>query len=777
MNRKHFIVLGLLLIIGAVVVQAQTREGLLKKLKGASGELAEKFKSLDKNSDDQLTRDEINTELFDFLNGDGDEKVTLEEAGQALRQKGMEALKQKYKPSETPTRPTAELPPPSKPTTSTESPSSTSSADLKEGPERLVAGEHRVGQLIPNLEMTDIHGRRFKLGDLSHRAVVIAFTNTTCPVCKKYSPTLASLEKAFVGRDVGFIYVNPTASDKIEDIEAAVKAHGFAGKYVRDADGQIAMALGAMKTTDAFVLDAKRTLMYRGAVDDQYGFGYSIESPRRHYLRNAMEATLQGEPLDIPATSAPGCPLNLASATPPAGMAVTYHNRISRLVQNRCLECHRNGGVAPFALTNYQEVSSQSGAILQVIEKGVMPPWFAAAPKEGQTSPFANDCSLSKTEKSDLVAWLKGGMPEGDPSEAPVARVFSTDWQIGKPDQVIQVEKPVQVKADGTMAYQNVFVDTGFTEDKYVKALEVRPTAREVVHHILVFIVDASGKGKRGSRDADDDDEAGGFFAAYAPGYDALVFNEGYGKKIPAGARLKFQIHYTPNGTATEDRPMIGMRFLESEPEHLLDVAAVAQHRLAIPPNADNHKVVATQTLPNDATILAYFPHMHLRGKAFKYEAVLPGGETKTLLDIPRYDFNWQLSYRLAEPISLPKGSTLRAVAWYDNSSKNLANPDPNRTVRWGPQTYDEMMIGYVEYHMDNGSMKGNAALAQLRERLQNGGDMQLLFKRFDTDGNGKLESSEMPPAARDFLIRLDTDKDGAVTPEEAALVRKLIGR
>ncbi len=369
-------------------------------------------------------------------------------------------------------------------------------------------------------------------------------------------------------------------------------------------------------------------------------------------------------------------------------------------------------------------------------------------------------------------------MPEGNPNDAPVARIFNTDWQIGKPDQIIQVEKAVPVKATGTMPYQNVFVNTGFTEDKFVKAIEVRPTAREVVHHILVFIVDPAGNGKRGSREPDDDDEAGGFFAAYAPGYDALVFNDGYGKKIPAGSRLKFQIHYTPNGTPTEDRPMIGMRFLDGEPENLLDVAAVAQYRLAIPPNADNHEVVATQSLPNDATILAFFPHMHLRGKAFKYEAVLPGGETKTLLDIPRYDFNWQLSYRLAEPIHLPKGSTLRAIAWYDNSSKNLANPDPSKTVRWGPQTYDEMMIGYVEYHMDEGSMKGKQALAQIRDRLRSvGGDPQALFKRFDSDGNGTLEKAELPEAARDFLIRLDTDKDGSVSREEANRVKKLFGR
>ncbi len=765
MNWKYLACLGCMAILGFSVAQAQTGEKIREKLKQAAGDLSAKFRELDKNGDDALTKEEAGQRLFDFLNTNGDDRVTLEEASQTIRQKGTATLQRQAEPS------IVERPRPESPPSKTSSVENSGAfPNLREGAQRLTPGDHRIGQMVPDMNLTDWHGQSFKLSEIEpYKALVIAFTNTTCPVCKKYAPTLATIEKETMVDGVRFLYVNPTASDKNEDIEQAIKTHGFQGKYARDNDGSLAMAVGAMKTTDVFVLDAKRTITYRGAVDDQYGFGFSTDAPKHNYLRKAIAATLAGELVTIAATSAPGCPLNLSSAAQ-SNVDITYHNRISRIVQNRCLDCHRDGGVAPFALSNYHEVSSQAGAIRQVLEKGVMPPWFAAPPKSGEPSKFINDCSLSSTEKTALLTWLDSGLVEGEPKDAPVPRAFTTDWQIGKPDQILQVAKPIAVKASGTMAYQNVTVDTGFTEAKYVKAVEVRPTARQVVHHILVFVIPPGNGGR--SRN-DDEDEASGFFAAYAPGYDALQFNDGYGKVIPAGSRLKFQIHYTPNGTATEDRPMIGFQFLEKPPQHLLDVKGIAQPRLSIPPNASNHEVVATQVLPADATILAFFPHMHLRGKAFKYEAKLPTGETQVLLDIPRYDFNWQLSYRLAEPITFPKGTTIKAMAWYDNSDKNLANPDPNRTVRWGQQTSDEMMIGYVEYHMENGSMGPGRSLAEIRERLQNGEGFGKVFERLDTNRNGQLESSEIPEVAKGFLNKADRNQDGTISKDEIEQLKK----
>ena len=641
------------------------------------------------------------------------------------------------------------------------------------GPQRVIPGDHGVGHMVPDMELTDVDGKAFRLSEFKDRAaVVIAFTNTSCPVSKKYAPTLAALEKEFQDRSVVFVFVNPTSSDKPELVREAITTHGFQGHYVSDNDGSIATAVGATHTTDAIVLDASRTIVYRGAVDDQYGTSYTRDEPRETFLTDAITATLAGERPVVAATTAPGCPLDFE----PAGTlltSVTYHNRISRIIQSHCLECHRDGGVAPFALSSYEEVKGQSGSVRRVIEEDIMPPWFAADPAEGTVSPFANDCSLAQADKTALLDWLNGGKPEGDPSDAPLPRSFHDGWQIGKPDLIVQLASPIAVKAGGTMPYQNVIVDTGLTETKYVKAVEVLPTAREVVHHVLVFVMPPGKRGAAGVVTEDDEEEDGtsGFFAAYAPGYDALVFNEGYGKVLPAGSRLKFQIHYTPNGTATKDQSMIGMIFLNEKPEYLVDVTGVAQPRLAIPPGAADHEVVANQPIPNDATILAFFPHMHLRGKAFRYEAILPDGRTQTLLDIPRYDFNWQLSYRFAEPVTLPAGSTLRATAIFDNSKDNPANPDPTRTVRWGPQTYDEMMIGYVEYYMADGSLGRGSRGGALRDRLSNlgsGHGIELLFKRMDSNSDGKVSGDELPTDQKDRLLRLDADKDGALSLEEA---------
>lgn len=573
---------------------------------------------------------------------------------------------------------------------------------IRQGPETLDPVQAGIGRIVRDVAFSDVRGTAHKLGDFrSQNVTVVAMTSTTCPLSRKYLPELARLGSYC--KDVGatLILVNPMASEEQSDILAAARELGADAIYVHDKTNALAEALGAATTTEAFVLDAARTVLYRGAVSDQYGLGYVLESARNNYVMDAIGDYLTGQAVRVAATSAPGCTLDLRHTTP-SSEPITYHNRVSRIIQNHCIECHRTDGVAPFSLETYRGVKRHSGMIRRVVERGMMPPWFASQTEGHGHSPWANDRSLAARDRADLLAWLNSEKEEGDPTVAPLPRKFPLDWTIGTPDAVVPLPAPIAVKAEGVMEYRHVDVPTDFGGDRWVRSLEVQPTARGVVHHVLVFIIpkDATPAQRRQA-------EADGFFAAYVPGNSNTIYPDGYAKSLPAGATLRFQIHYTPNGKATEDQTRLGLVFADGPPRHEVRTAGILNTEINIPPGAAHHREIAAIRLPVDLYALSFFPHMHLRGKAIRYEAVSSEGDTQILLDVPRYDFNWQLSYRLRNPMPLERGTHLRVVGWFDNSLENPANPDPTATVRWGPQTYDEMLLGYVEYYLAEETASG----------------------------------------------------------------------
>ena len=564
----------------------------------------------------------------------------------------------------------------------------------REGPRVLKAGECGIGTMIGEAALVDLDGKARTLSEFTaEKPAVIAFVSTSCPVSKRALPSLARLEKEYAARGVAFVLIAPTATDSAEDLRAAVKGAGLSAPCLRDPKNTFLATLGARATTDTFLVDAARTLIYRGALDDQYGLGYSLDAPRHRYLADALAAMLENRAPAVAATEAPGCLLDLGDAKP-ATTDITYHNRISRIVQANCQECHRAGGLAPFPLETHEQVVAKAGMIRKMVDRGLMPPWFAAAPAPGTHSLWGNDRSLVVRDKADFLAWLNAGKPPGEAQDAPRARTFPGDWVIGQPDAVVQIPNPMQVKAEGTMNYQNVTVETSFGEDKWVRGYEVQPTAREVVHHVLIYVQKPGHKRFEG-----EDDERTGFFAAYVPGNNHIIYPDGFAKLLPANTKVRFQIHYTPNGTATQDQVRLGLLFAKEPPRHIVKVAGIVDHRINIPPGAEHHPETGTIPVPMDVKLLALNPHMHVRGSAFRYEVALPDGTLRTLLEVPRYDFNWQVSCRYAEPPTIPGGSIIRATGWFDNSTNNPANPDPTKTVRWGLQTTEEMMIGYVEYY------------------------------------------------------------------------------
>jgi hypothetical protein len=384
--------------------------------------------------------------------------------------------------------------------------------------------------------------------------------------------------------------------------------------------------------------------------------------------------------------------------------------------------------------------------------------------------------SLPESDKAALKAWIASDTPKGDPKDAPTPVVYASGWNIGKPDAVFQLPEPVKIKESGVMPYANINVPTNFTEDKWVEKIEVVPGDRRAVHHVLVFVrTQESANQTRRERLADQDarDELSGFFGVYVPGNSTLTYPKGLAKRIPKGAILRFQIHYTPYGQASTDQTKIGFAFAKEPPKSEVHTASVANLRFAIPPGADNHKVEAQIRVPTDVQILSFLPHMHVRAKAARYE-LEAGGKTTTLLDVPRYDFNWQLNYVLKTPLSVKAGDTVHFDAWYDNSDKNPANPDPTKTVRWGSQTFDEMHLGYIEYIIP-GEKPGEGG-SGLRRRRGGGavgpgggaaGGVAATFRRLDRNNDGFVTEEEAG-VLWNRIKAADANGDGKLTLEEA---------
>ncbi|HEX8204008.1 MAG TPA: peroxiredoxin, partial [Isosphaeraceae bacterium] len=351
---------------------------------------------------------------------------------------------------------------------------------------------------------------------------------------------------------------------------------------------------------------------------------------------------------------------------------------------------------------SYDDARRHAAMIGEVVEDRRMPPWHAD-PRHGH---FENDRSLSPQERATLLAWVEQGTPLGDPAELPAPRHFPEGWSIGQPDVVFEIPEPYTVAAQGTLPYQRFRVSTGFTQDQWIQAAEARPGDRSVVHHIIVYVVDPKGNVRNLGQS---------HLCGYAPGDMPSIYPVGTAKKIPAGSDLLFEVHYTPIGKIKTDRSAVGLIFAREPVTRQALTIGIAQPKFAIPPGDDNYRVESSYTVRGDARLLSFMPHMHLRGKDFRYTATYPDGTSEVLLSVPAYDFGWQSTYRLAELKAMPRGTRIDCVAHYDNSANNPANPDPAKTVRWGEQTWQEMMIGYIDADIARPS-DGSSAPAAARK-------------------------------------------------------------
>jgi mono/diheme cytochrome c family protein len=449
-------------------------------------------------------------------------------------------------------------------------------------------------------------------------------------------------------------------------------------------------------------------------------------------------------------------PASRAKDTKPSAKDVTFTKDVAPIFFKNCAECHRPGEAAPFSALSYKDARPWARSIREQVVSREMPPW-RADPHVGQ---FKNDRRLTEAEIETITAWVDGGAKEGDPKHLPPAPEFADGWAIGKPDLIIPMPEEFTLDASGPDEYQYFEVDPGFTEDKYVQMAEARPGNRRVVHHILAFVQPPPKDGQspkkmtkeeiermelgsifyrdgflmrakpdapvyddgcalpNGGQGADRDaapkesrlSGLGMMLTGFAPGMNPWVWEPGTAKRIPAGSKITFQVHYSKvAGSTQKDRSMIGLVFSKEPPQRQIITRMISNNYFRIPPGAANHRVTACWTATEDIRLTAALPHMHVRGKAIEVKAFYPDGRSETLLNVPNYSFAWQTFYYFKLPLAIPKGTRLLVTGYFDNSPKNKYNPDLTRAVRFGEPTYDEMMGSFIDYTIEGQPLKSVA--------------------------------------------------------------------
>ena len=557
----------------------------------------------------------------------------------------------------------------------------------------LGAAPEASPQRVDDFALLDHEGRSHRLSYYADRKAVVVFVQGNgCPIARNTFPALAAVRQELVPRGVVFFGLNANPQDDRESVAREAREYGIDFPVLIDETQLVAESLGVTRTAEVLVIATEGwRIVYRGPVDDR--LHYDAQRPARaHYLRDALLALLEGKSIETPVREAPGCLIHFPDRDRTERESISYAGEIAPLLARRCVDCHREGGVAPFALTSFAVVRGWAPMIREVVRTRRMPPWHAD-PHFGR---FANAIDLSIEEQRALAHWIEAGAPRGggpDPlvEDAPPP---APEWALGPPNLVIAAPEQ-SIPATGVVPYQYENVEVPIERDAWVRAADLRPSNPRVMHHGVAWILYPEGReppkteGPRFTR---------GMFAAYVPGREAHPLLEGAGYFLPAGARVRFQLHYTTSGRPERDVPRLGF-YLSDEPlAHELKTGAAARFDFAIPPGAADHREVAERTIERDILLYQLTPHMHYRGKSMSYEAHYPDGRSETLLSVPSYQFNWQRRYILSEPKPIPAGTRLVVRAAFDNSERNPANPDPGAWVRYGEQTFEEMLFGYFLY-------------------------------------------------------------------------------
>lgn len=552
----------------------------------------------------------------------------------------------------------------------------------------------QVNDRVENFRLFDHEGASHELYYFRNaKAIVFMVQGNGCPIVRNAMPRFKELRDEFADKDVQFLMVNSNLQDSRESIAAEVAKYGYDIPILKDETQIIGEALGFVRTGEVFIVDPKTwTVAYQGAVDDRLSYENQKEQASAHYLQDAINNMIDGEVVKVANTNGIGCLINFPeqqAMTKAKHAEISYSADIAPMLLDNCVTCHREGGLGPWAMSDYNMVRGFSQMIREVVRTQRMPPWHA----DPAIGDWHNDRSMSSKQIQTLVHWIEAGAPRGEGEDflaTDDTQYFEWDAQdtLGEPDFVIDIPA-MEVPAAGVVDYQYHFVENTVGKDIWVRAAEIKPGDRAVLHHTITTfgydITEGEHKGRF--------NRIGGL-RGYAPGLNNEGFPEGTGIFLPADAKIEFQMHYTPVGRATVDESQMGLWVYDEPPTHKMISMFVANGNIKIPAHANNHKEIVEQVIPKDALLYSLMPHAHFRGKAAEFRAIYPDGSQEILLSVPNYDFNWQTTYEFTEPKFLPAGTKLVQANWWDNSAQNLANPDPSIEVTWGEQSWEEMLFG-----------------------------------------------------------------------------------
>jgi thiol-disulfide isomerase/thioredoxin len=549
-------------------------------------------------------------------------------------------------------------------------------------PVRAGEPEVKIGAAVEKLTFKDIRYSTRTIDDLpKSKAYVLVFTNTTCPLVRRYLPALNKLEKSYRAKGVQFVGVNVGPEDSIREMAAHAVEHDVEFPVVKDRGARCARALGVERTPEVVVLDGQRKLRYRGRIDDQYRLGGARAKPTRHDLKEAIDAVLAGKEVAVAETPVDGCAITRTELTP-SREAVTFTEHVAPILKKHCVECHKPKTAAPFSLLTYEQAAGKANTIAEVVRDERMPPWYGSS-AHGE---FANRRGLSAKERETILLWVKGGKKKGDEAKMPKMPADAGDrWRIGEPDLILRTSTH-EIPDEGIVNYRYAVLPHVFLQDTWISGVQIRPDNPKVLHHCNMAYYKLGEKWRKTN-----------FITGTVPGSEPMLLDNGVAYRIPAGSVLALEIHFVTTGKKEKCQISVGIKYASGRIDKNLRFYLLEDKTFAIPPGAPAHKVSASRVLDRDAVGLGMFCHMHLRGRDMTFKAHYPDGKSETLLVIPNYNFDWQMAYRWAPgKKKLPKGTRLEAIARYDNSAFNPFNPDPKATVKDGLQTFHEMMNGFV---------------------------------------------------------------------------------